>query len=161
MTIRPAEIRDLDEIREIYNDAVLTTTATFDIVPRTFEQQKVWFKQHDKKFTIIVAELDKKVAGWASLSRWSDRAAYNGTVENSVYVMKEFRNRGIGRKLLAQLIEDAKSNGLHSIIARIAEGNETSIRMHKEYGFEITGIMKEAGKKFGRYIDVTLMQKML
>ncbi len=159
--IRNAFDSDLEQILEIYNDAVLTTTATFDTMPRTPEQQVDWFNEHNDKYKLIVCEIDGVVAGWASLSRWSDRPAYEGTTENSVYVKKEFRKRGIGRKLLAHLIEDAKSNGLHTIIARIAEGNETSIKIHKEYGFEIIGIMKEAGKKFGRLIDVTLMQKML
>jgi L-amino acid N-acyltransferase len=159
--IRPAQNPDLDEILGIYNDAVLNTTATFDIEPRTFEQQKIWFSEHNGKFNVIVCEIDGKIAGWASLSRWNERPAYSGTAENSVYVRKEFRNQGIGRKLLAQIIDNAKSNGLHTIIARIAEGNRTSISMHGDYGFEIIGIMKEAGYKFGRFIDVTLMQKIL
>jgi L-amino acid N-acyltransferase YncA len=159
--IRLAEITDLEAIREIYNDAVLTTTATFDIEPRTYEKQLEWFSQHNNKFQVIVFEIDGIIAGWASISKWSDRIAYEGTAENSVYVKKEFRNHGIGRRLLSQLIQNALNSGLHTIIARIAGGNQTSIRMHAEFGFEIIGIMKEAGMKFGRYIDVTLMQKML
>jgi phosphinothricin acetyltransferase len=83
------------------------------------------------------------------------------TVENSVYVKKEFRKHGIGRELLSQLVKLAKESGFHTIIARIAEGNKTSIRMHSELGFEVIGVMKEAGNKFGRFIDVTLMQKIL
>lgn len=159
--IRRADKKDIEAIREIYNDAVLNTTATFDIEPRTYEQQVEWFKQHDNKFQILVDEVNTVISGWASLSRWSDRPAYEGTAENSVYVKKEFQRKGIGRKLLSALIQNARENGLHTIIARIAEDNETSIRMHAESGFIIIGVMKEAGRKFDRYIDVTLMQKIL
>jgi L-amino acid N-acyltransferase YncA len=159
--IRSAEIRDLEAIREIYNDAVLNTTATFDTEPRTREKQVEWFNVHPAAFPVIVFELDSEIAGWASLSKWSDRIAYAGTAECSVYVKREHRKKGIGRALLKHLIDRAVENKLHTIIARIAEGNETSIRMHKQNGFEIIGNMKEAGWKFGRYIDVTLMQKML
>lgn len=159
--IRRAEIKDLYAILDIYNDAVLNTTATFDIIPRSKEEHSVWFREHDDKFIVIVYELNDIVAGWASLSKWNERPAYQNTAENSVYVNKDLRRRGIGRKLLAELVKLAGENDFHTIIARIAEGNETSIKMHSELGFEIIGVMKEAGKKFERWIDVTLMQKML
>lgn len=159
--IRSAEIKDLEAIREIYNDAVLNTTATFDTQPRTGEQQLEWFNKHSVLYPVIVFELVSEIAGWASLSKWSDRIAYAGTAEFSVYVKKEHRKKGIGRALLKHLIDRAVENKLHTIIARIAEANDTSVRMHKQNGFETIGIMKEAGLKFGRYIDVTLMQKML
>jgi L-amino acid N-acyltransferase len=160
-TIRKAEIKDLDAILDIYNDAVLNSTATFDIVPRSKEQQMLWFSEHDNKFGVIVFELNDKITGWASLSRWNERPAYQNTAENSVYVNKDFRRRGIGRELLAGIVNLARENGFHTIIARIAEGNKTSVKMHSEVGFKTIGVMKEAGCKFGRWIDVTLMQKML
>lgn len=159
--IRSAQIKDLDAIRDIYNDAVLNTTTTFDTEPRTGEQQLEWFHEHSATYPVIVYEIESEITGWASLSKWSDRLAYAGTAEFSAYVKKEHRNKGIGRALLKHLIEKAVENKLHTIIARIAEGNETSIKMHKENGFEILGTMKEAGLKFGHYIDVTIMQKML
>ena len=159
--IRLAERKDIAEIMEIYNDAVLNTTATFDIEPRTLEQQEEWFEEHNGINPVIVSELDGAVAGWASLSKWNERPAYANTVENSIYVKNDFRRQGIGRELLRELIKLAIEIGHHSIIARIAEGNDTSISMHQEAGFEVIGVMKEAGLKFGRYIDVTLMQKML
>jgi phosphinothricin acetyltransferase len=120
-----------------------------------------WFYEHDEKYQIIIAEIHGLICGWASLSRWSDRPAYEGTTECSIYVSKESRRQGIGRKLLYQLIRHAEYCGVHTIIARIAGDNETSIKMHKEYGFETIGIMKEAGKKFDKYIDVVIMQKMI
>jgi L-amino acid N-acyltransferase len=161
MRIRLAVLKDLSEIREIYNDAVINTTATFDIEPRTVKQQEEWFLEHGGRYPVIVYEIDGKVAGWASLSRWNERPAYANTVENSIYVKKEYRRNGIGRELLRELIKYSYECKHHTIIARIAEGNETSIKMHREAGFEIIGVMKEAGRKFGRYIDVTIMQKIL
>lgn len=161
LLIRPAEISDLDKITEIYNDAVLNTSATFDTESRTREKAEEWFKEHDEKHQVITAEMHGVVCGWASLSQWSDRPAYEGTVEGSIYVKQEYRRQGIGRKLLYQLIRNAEYCNMHTIIARISEGNETSIKMHREYGFKEIGVMKEAGWKFGRYIDVTLMQRMI
>ncbi len=161
LLIRAAELKDLKEITAIYNDAVLNTTATFDTEERTLQQSEIWFKKHDEKHSIIIAELHDTITGWASISEWSDRPAYSGTAECSIYVKKEFRRQGIGRKLLYQLIRNAEFSGLHTIIARISSDNTTSLNMHSEYGFVTIGIMKEAGYKFNNYIDVVLMQLML
>jgi L-amino acid N-acyltransferase YncA len=158
-TIRPAEKKDIAAIAEIYNESVLNSTATFDTEPKTAEQQTEWFESHDEKHPVISAEFQGEIIGWASLSPWSDRPAYSKTAEISIYVKKEFRNRGYGKKLMDKLIEDGETAGLHTIIARIADGNEVSIKLHEEYGFKQIGIMKEVGEKFGKVIDVYLMQK--
>ncbi len=159
LLIRPAEIKDVAAIAEIYNDAVLKSTATFDTEPRTVEQQTAWFKDHDKKHPVIVAEYQGTIIGWASLSPWSDRTAYSKTAEISIYVKAEFRNQGYGKKLMAKILEDGEAEGLHTIIARIADSNPVSIKIHEEFGFRHIGVMKEAGEKFGKIIDVFLMQK--
>src|SRR5271157_1784135 len=104
LTIRPAKLEDLNGITQIYNEAVQTTAATFDTEPKTVEEQKVWFENHGPKHPIQVAELDRMISGWASISRWSDRLAYSDTGEISLYVKEEFRGRGIGRKLLAAVV---------------------------------------------------------
>jgi phosphinothricin acetyltransferase len=160
LTIRPAEIKDIKAITEIYNEAVLNTTATFDTDPKTVEQQKAWFKSHDRKHPVITAELQGEVIGWASLSPWSDRPAYSKTAEISIYVKKENRSSGIGKKLMEKLLDDGKEAGLHTVIARIADDNKISIKFHEQYGFKHIGIMKEVGEKFGKVLDVYLMQKM-
>jgi phosphinothricin acetyltransferase len=161
LLIRPAEHKDLKAITDIYNDAVLNTTATFDISERTEQQSEDWFKKHDEKHPVITAELHGVITGWASLSEWSDRPAYSGTVECSVYVKKDFRRQGIGRKLLYQLIRNAEFLELHTIIARISSDNTTSITMHADFGFGTIGVMKEAGYKFEKFIDVVIMQLMV
>lgn len=157
--IRKATLDDLAAITEIYNQAILRTTATFDTEPKSLDEQKVWFESHGLKYPVIVAEEDGKVIGWASLSKWSDRCAYSDTAEISLYVDEKNRGRRIGRKLLEAIIRQGEKTGLHSIIARIAEGNEVSIHLHQSVGFEHIGIMKEVGRKFGRLLDVYLIQK--
>ena len=159
LTVRPAKIDDLDAITEIYNEAILTTDATFDIEPKTEAEQRVWFASHGPKNPVLVAELDGFVVGWASLSEWSDRCAYAGTAELSFYVKEEFRSRGIGKRLLEDIIQEGERVGLHTVIARIATGNNQSIHLHERVGFEHIGVMREVGQKFGRLLDVCLMQK--
>jgi L-amino acid N-acyltransferase YncA len=157
--IRPARLGDLEAITAIYNEAILKTVATFDTEPKTTEEQKIWFAEHNKKYPILVAEQDGFVIGWASLSRWSDRCAYSDTAEISIYIREESQGKGIGKELIQAIIEEGKKAGLHTVIARIAQGSETSIYLHKSMGFKHVGVMKEVGRKFGRLLDVYLMQK--
>jgi len=161
VSIRPAASADLEAITAIYNDAVLTTTATFDTEPRGLREQSAWFGSHGGRFAVLVAEDAGVVLGWASLSRWSDRAAYDGTAESSVYVHRDHRRAGIGRTLMAAAIDTAKESGFHTLIARVAGESTGSLRLHEELGFVNIGTMKEVGRKFGRLLDVHMLQKML
>jgi phosphinothricin acetyltransferase len=159
LTIRPATINDLPAITEIYNEAILTTDATFDNEPKTLAEQKVWFTAHDARHPILVAERDKVVVGWASLSEWSSRCAYTDTAEISVYIKQELRSQGIGKRLMTAIMREGKRIGLHTVIARITEGNQSSLHLHEEAGFENIGVMREVGHKFGKLLDVRLMQR--
>ena len=158
--IRKAIYTDVPAITGIYNEAILTTTATFDTEPKTTAAQRKWFKAHGPKNPILVAVEGGKIIGWASLSAYSDRCAYSGTAELSVYVKEKFRNRGIGRKLMQAVLEEGKKAGLHTIISRIAGGNDISIHLHRQFDFADIGTMKEVGNKFGQLLDVSMMQKM-
>ncbi|MEW5937148.1 MAG: N-acetyltransferase family protein [Candidatus Thermoplasmatota archaeon] len=158
LSIRPGLLDDLSAITEIYNDAILSTNATFDTNPKSVEEQRAWFRQHGDKYPLIVAEMDGQVVGWAALSPWSDRCAYADTAEISLYVRKEDRGKGIGRRLIENIIASGKRAGLHTVIARITEGNEASVHLHASLGFEHIGIMREVGRKFGRLLDVHIMQ---
>jgi L-amino acid N-acyltransferase YncA len=149
----------LPDIASIYNEAILHTVATFDTEPKTIEEMKTWFKKHDQKHPLLVAEKKGLIVGWASLSEWSDRCAYSETAEISLYVRKEHQGCGIGRKLLQEIMPEGQKMGLHTVIARIAEGNERSINLFKSEKFENIGVMKEVGKKFGKRLDVFLKQK--
>ncbi len=157
IVIRKAELVDIPFITEVYNDAVLNTTATFDTEIKTIENRSEWFKQHDEQHPIIVAENSGEMAGWASLTAWSDRCAYSGTAEVSVYVHKDHRGIGIGKALLETLVVDAQQLQLHYLLSRIAADNKASISLHEQYGFAHIGVMHEVGFKFGKYIDVCLM----
>ncbi|RPI07067.1 MAG: N-acetyltransferase family protein [Ignavibacteriae bacterium] len=159
--IRKAGLSDVEAIKEIYNDAILTTTATFDTEPKSTEDRRRWFESHDARHPVWIAELDGKVAGWASLSEWSDRPAYNGTGESSVYVRPEFHGRKIGTALMQTMIDEARRLQYQTIIARIAGESEVSLMLHKKLGFVRIGTMKEVGRKFGKLLDVHILQKML
>jgi phosphinothricin acetyltransferase len=160
LTIRDAVQEDLEPITEIYNDAIRKTVATFDTVPKSIDEQRAWFAAHGAKYPLVVAELDRRIVGWASLSRWSGRCAYADTAELSIYVREAYRGRGIGKTLMHAVIHEGKTGGLHTIIARITEGNEVSVHLHESCGFNHIGTMREVGRKFGKRLDVHLMQLM-
>ena len=156
-----AEQSDLPAITAIYNDVILNSVATFVIEPRTEEQQLEWFRDRDDKHPIIAARQGGEVVGWGSLNVFIPRRAYENTVEDSVYVKRGWQGKGIGSQLLSRLVELAWELGHHSIVARIADRSAASIALHRSLGFEEAGTLREAGRKFGRWIDVTLMQLVL
>ncbi len=158
ITIRPATESDQQAIMEIYNDAVQNTTATFDTEPRSLQNQLEWFRKHKKNHPVFVAEENNRVVGWASLSPWSDRCAYDTTVEVSVYIHNGFRGQGIGSQLLEIVTMEGKKVNNHTVISRITQGNEVSIHLHEKLGYQHIGVMKEVGFKFGKFLDVHLMQ---
>jgi len=161
LAIRNARLSDVDAITEIYNDAILTTTATFDTVPKSISERLEWLKSHGDRHPVIVAEMDGTVVGWASLSPWSERIAYAHTAETSFYVKSVYRGQGIGRKLKAAIIDEARRLSFHTLIARIAEGGDISLHLSESFGFVRVGTLKEVGWKFGRFLDVHILQKML
>lgn len=158
--VRAAQGEDLAEITAIYNDAMEKTTATFDTEAKTVEQQKAWLAEHGGRYPVLVAEREGVVIGWASLSRWSDRCAYAETAEDSVYVAETARGAGVGRALLGAALEAGRSAGLRTVLARVVEGNPASLSLHQAYGFETIGVMRQVGRKFGRLLDVRMLQKL-
>lgn len=159
VSFRLATEADIPAITEIYNEAVLNGVATFDTEIKTLENRLIWFKQRGKQHLVMVASVGDIITAWASLNQWSDRAAYDGTAEVSIYVHFQYRDKGIGSVLFTDLINRAEKLGLHYLLSRISQGNDLSIRLHERNGFTIVGIMHEVGQKFGSYIDVTLMEK--
>lgn len=163
VTLRPARLDDAEATRQIYNVEVIESTITFDLVPRSLEEQRRWLSARSGVHAVIVAE-DRStgdVVGFASLSPWRDRPAYATSVEDSVYVHRDHRGRGIGRLLLADLVAVATAHGFHAMFARIVEGHEPSIALHRSLGFEIAGVEREVGRKFGRWLDVVVMELLL
>ena len=161
MEVRLATLDDAEAIREIYNLEVTTSVATFDLVARSVEEQRSWLTDRSGALAVIVAERAGEVCGFASLSRWRDRPAYSTSVEDSVYVHRDHHGIGVGRLLLTELVATASRHGFHACMARIVGGHEASIGLHEACGFDIVGTEREVGRKFGRWLDVVLMERLL
>ena len=159
--LRLVEVDDAPALRRIYNQEVEHSTVTFDLVPRTLEEQQRWITERDGAHGVVVAEIDGEVVGFAALSPFRPRAAYRTTVENSVYVDESARGSGVGRALLEELIRLATARGFHTIIAHVVGGHDASIALHHACGFRVVGTEREVGRKFGQWLDVVVMQRML
>lgn len=161
MIIRRATEADIPAITRIYNYAVQHTTATFDMEPKSLEDRTQWFHSHSDAFPLIVAEEEGEVTGWASLHLFGERKAYRHTVENAVYIDCDHQGRGIGTALLQELIRLAREQGHHAVLALIVAGNDASERLHRRLGFEQVGAMREVGRKFDRWLDILVYEKIL
>jgi len=158
---RLATIEDAEATRSIYNLEVTESTVTFDLVPRTLEQQQAYLVARSGAHAVLVAEDDGDIVGFASFSPYRDRPAYSTTVEDSVYVRRDQQGKGVGTLLLGELVALARSHGFHAIMARIVGGHDASIALHRALGFEFVGTEREVGRKFGRWLDVDVMQLLL
>jgi L-amino acid N-acyltransferase len=165
--IRRITLSDSEAVRSIYNAEVDDSTVTMDLVPRTAQAQDVWIRRHLGVHGAIVAiDFDEstakeRVIGYASISPWREKAGYSTSVENSVYVHREHQGRGVGRVLLDGVLHIAAESGFHTCMARIVAGHEASIRLHASRGYEMVGVEREVARKFGRWIDIAVMQKIL
>jgi L-amino acid N-acyltransferase YncA len=161
-SIRAATAADLPGIFAIYDDEVLHGTATFDTQPRTPAERLEWFANDGNgRYPVLVAEVDGQVAGWARLYAWSPRRAYDRTAENAVYVGRAHRGRGLSRALMEEILRLAPQRGVSVLVARIVEGNPASLALHERLGFRTIGVMRRVGEKFGRLLDVRLMDRHL
>jgi L-amino acid N-acyltransferase len=162
ITIRPACEADLPEILEIYNDVILHTTAVYTYEPHTPEMRKAWYDDKVKAgYPVFVAEEEDRVIGLSSYGPFRAWPAYKYTVENSVYVAESSRGKGVARLLMQPLIDAARSQGYHAIIAGIDSSNQPSIRLHWSFGFKEVAHFREVGFKFGRWLDLTFMELLL
>jgi phosphinothricin acetyltransferase len=163
--IRLAERRDAAGIRTIHNHYVTESTTMFDLVARTLDEQVQWIDDHSGGHPAVVAVHDgegaERIVAFGSLSPFRARPAYATTVEDSVYVDPDYQLRGVGRAVLAELLRLAELHGFHSVIARITGDNDASIALHAALGFELVGTEREVGRKFGRWLDVVEMQRLL
>jgi phosphinothricin acetyltransferase len=161
MIVRLAQDSDAEATRAIYNLEVTESTVTFDLVPRTREEQRAWLAAHSGAHPAVTALDGNEVVGFGSLSEYRDRPAYATTVEDSVYVRRDWRGQGMGRLILDELLRLATTHGFHAVIARIVGDHEGSIALHRSAGFEMVGVEREVGRKFGRWLDVVEMQRLL
>lgn len=162
VTVRLATRADAPAVMEIYNLEVTRSTNVFDLVPRTLDEQVEWIDSHAGAHPAVVAVDDRgDVVGFGSLSPYRPRPAYATSVESSVYVRRDRRRRGVGQAIVHDLIRLADAHGFHCLIARIVGANDASIRLHAACGYAMVGIEREIGRKFGRWLDVVEMQRML
>lgn len=153
----------MEALLSIYNYEVVNGTATFDLEPKTMEERMVWFREHNvDNHPLIVAEMNGRAVGYASLSGYREKEAYAATVELSIYVDPAYRRRGVARTLMQSILDEAgRRQDIHTVISVITGGNEASIKLHKEFGFIHCGTMREVGEKFGRLLDIDNFQLMV
>jgi len=161
MIIRAVTENDVASICAIYSDAVLNGVASFEDVPSDeTEILKRMTALVDGGFPYIVAEIDGVVVGYAYASAFRPRSAYRFTLEDSVYISPDQQGKGIGKALLLRLLLEGKERGFNSMMAGIGGASPASMALHKKCGFELVGIGKQVGFKFGQWQDLVYMQKM-
>jgi phosphinothricin acetyltransferase len=166
IAIRPAVLGDLPALTEIYNHYIVNTTITFDLAPFESNDRRPWFDDHAPvgRHRLLVAvdgANSETVLGYASTSRWRPKAAYETTVESSVYCRPDAVGRGIGTRLYRALFESIDGEDVHRIVAGVSLPNPASVALHERVGFQRVGVFASVGRKFGRYWDVAWFQRPL
>lgn len=159
--VRDARLADLAALTAIYNHYVVHTPITFDVAPLEPEQRRGWFDDHAGagRHRLLVAEEDGTLVGYASTSRWRPKAAYDTTVESTVYVRHDATGRGIGRLLYRELFDAIAREDVHTVVAGVALPNDASVALHERFGFRPVGVFKAVGRKFDRFWDVAWFQR--
>lgn len=158
IAIRPAVLDDLPAINDIWNEQVLRGTACFDHVPMDLACRREWFDAHDVNHPVLVAHRRGTVLGWAAVHGWARRDGTAATVEHSVYVGSDARGQGVGRALVEELLDIGGRIGWHAVIGLVESGNAASLAFHEKLGFRQVGRLRQVGYKFGRWLDVTVVQ---
>ncbi|CAL8972341.1 L-methionine sulfoximine/L-methionine sulfone acetyltransferase [Propionicimonas sp. T2.31MG-18] len=162
MRIRPARPADLPALLEIYNDAVVHTTASWDLLPWTPVEHAEWYAtKAGHGHPVLVADEDGEVVGYAAYGPFRAKAGYAATMEHSVYVRPADQGRGIGRALLEAVVAAARANGVHALIGGLSADNEASVGLHRSLGFVEVGRLPQVGRKFDRWLDLVLVQLIL
>lgn len=154
--IRKATLNDLEQLKNIYNDAILHTVATFDTEVKDDANRLQWFYDHEQEpYVIFVEERAGEVCGYCSLSQYRDRKAFDRTVEISLYIDEKYRGQGIGKSLMAYTLDFAsKHPAITTVISLVTGENATSIHLHEIFGFEYCGQLRKVGLKFGKELDL-------
>ncbi|MBN8787646.1 MAG: N-acetyltransferase [Terrimonas sp.] len=160
--VRLATDNDIQAILDIYNYAIVYTTAVYDYEPHSFEMRRQWFEtKKQQNFPVFVAEDNNEVVGFSSIGPFRAWAAYKFTVENAIYVRADQQGKGIGKLLMQPLIDASRKLGMHTIVSGIDADNEVSLKMHRRFGFEEVAHFKQVGWKFDKWLDLKFMQLML
>jgi phosphinothricin acetyltransferase len=159
--IRTAERGDLPRLTEIYNYYVVNTPVTFDVEPYTVERRQSWFEQFGPtgRHRLLVAESNGNVVGYAGTTRFRPKAAYETTVETTIYCAPDIVGKGIGKRLYAALFDALRGEDIHRFVAGYALPNLATAAIHERFGFKVVGIFSENGRKFGKYWDVCWVER--
>jgi L-amino acid N-acyltransferase YncA len=160
--LRPAAPDDAPAICHIYNQGIEDRAATLETLPRTTDERRQWLASRDPRHPVIVAEDDDgEVVGWGSLNAFSPRASYRFVADFSLYVERGRRGKGIGRQLLAGLVELARQHGYHKLVLSTLPWNAAGLRLYETFGFRVVGLYQEQGQLDGRWVDTVIMEKLL
>ena len=159
--VRPARRADAAAIAEIYNQGILERIATFEAEPRTVEQMEAWVDEHGGRYPALVGEIDGQVVGWASVGTYRPRACYAGIGEDSIYVHRDWRGRGLGKVLVQALIDEAERQGYWKLVSRIFTFNAASLKVARELGFREVGIYEKHAKLDDEWLDVVIVERLI
>lgn len=163
-TMRPATPDDLPALTSIYNHYVINTSITFDLEPFAPEARRPWFDAHaaqGRHRLLVAVDSDNAVLGYATTSRWRPKAAYDTTVESSIYCRPDVVGRGIGTALYSALFDSLAGEDIHRIVGGISQPNAASVALHQRCGFRPVGVFSQVGRKFGKYWDVAWFERSL
>jgi L-amino acid N-acyltransferase YncA len=159
--IRESSERDIKFIQNIYNQGIEDKIATLETEIKDYVYMEEWYKKHNGRYKVIVAEYKNQIVGWASLNKYNNRSAYDGVADLSVYISREFRGNGIGKKLLVELETIARKNGFHKMLLFTFPFNGLGQGLYKRMGFREVGVFKNQGILDGEFVDVMAMEKLL
>jgi len=162
--MRPAMLPDLPALTAIYNHYVVNTAITFDLLPFEADNRRPWFDDHSssgRHRLLVAADQDGSLLGYATTSRWRPKAAYDTTVESSVYCRPDVVGRGIGSALYSALFESIAGEDIHRIVAGVSQPNPASVALHERFGFRPVGVFSNVGRKFEQYWDVAWFERPL
>lgn len=160
-SVRPALPADIRAINAIYNHYVRTSTCTWHLTEETDQSRALWLRQRGPAHPALVIEYGGKVAGWGSLSSYNTRQGWSATVEDSVFIDHALHGKGLGKRMLQELLLRAETIGHTSVIARISGEQAPSLRLHASLGFAQAGLLRGVGHKFGQKLDCVYMLKAL
>nr|WP_143013455.1 arsinothricin resistance N-acetyltransferase ArsN1 family A [Paenibacillus jilunlii] len=161
LTVRQATPVDIESILRIYNQGIEERIATLETESKDSSYMKAWFKDHHGRFSVLVAEKEGEVIGWASLNPYSHRCAYNGVADLSVYIDRGFRGQGVGSSLLESLHKVAKENRFYKIVLFTFPFNQSGQGLYQKMGYRQVGVFEKQGIMDGEFIDVMIMEKLL
>jgi L-amino acid N-acyltransferase len=161
--LKPCTEKQLPEILDIFNNAILNSTALYEYKARTLEKMNIWYADKLKGNYPLVGAFDENgtLLGFSTYGAFRIQPAYKYTVEHSVYVRSDMRGYGLGKVLLHEILKKAEEQNLHVVVGVIDASNAVSVKLHENEGFVLTGILKESGYKFGKWLDAAFYQLIL